>query len=182
MTAQITPVGPTPTIDVTFVGALLWAPNAEAARVLELVRDDDIESVALATVLAAMRRLVAADKPHGPQLVLDELRQVGALRNHNGVADQLQVATTSGAHPQAAWHYAGAVVAGALRRRVESYGVVLTTAARESAENHLASHVEAATRVIGDCIERLNQLRGESSAAACSTIRRFTPPTEMAMV
>ncbi|MHA0287029.1 hypothetical protein ACXYX3_11315 [Mycobacterium sp. C3-094] len=160
--SQIPPVGPHVNADALFVGALLWSAPADAAAVLALVHDDDVESVALAEVLGAIRRLNGARKPHGPALVLDELERTGRLRAHNGVAGQLQAATTSGADAAAAWAYAGAVVARSLRRRIESAGIALQSAAREAAEPELSSHVSLLTRVLGDCATRLEQLRGVS--------------------
>lgn len=157
---QLPPVGPHVNADSLLVGALLWSAPADAAAVLALLRDDDIESVALGEVLAAIRRLNAARKPHGPQMVLDELGRTGRLRAHNGVSGQLQAATTSGADTSAAWHYAGAVVARSLRRRIESAGVALQSAAREASEAELSSHVSVLARVVGDCAQRLEQLRG----------------------
>ena len=91
---QLPPVGPHVNVDSLLVGALLWSAPADAAAVLALLRDDDIESVALGEVLAAITRLNAARKPHGPQMVLDELGRTGRLRAHNGVSGQLQAATT----------------------------------------------------------------------------------------
>ena len=157
---QIPPVGPHVNVDSLLVGALLWTSTATASAVLALVRDDDVESNALAEVLGALRRLNGAGKPHGPQMVLDELERTGRVRAHNGVAGQLQAATTSGAEASAAWHYAGAVVARSLRRRIESAGVALQSAAREASEAELTSHVSVLARVVGDCAQRLQQLRG----------------------
>ncbi|MGA5466576.1 hypothetical protein [Mycobacterium sp. NPDC050041] len=156
---QVAPVGPHPGVDTLFVGALLWSTPADAAAVLALVHDDDVESSALAEVLAAVRRLHCARKPHGPQLVLAELQRAGRLRAHNGVAGQLQAATTSGADPHAARQYAGAVVAGSLRRRLESAGVALQAAAREAPENDLRSHTTILARMLSDCDQRLSLLR-----------------------
>lgn len=158
---QLCPVGTHPDADALLVGALLWSAPADAAAVLRLVRDDDIESSALAEVLAAVRNLSDACKPHSPQLVFDELRRTARLLSHNGVAGQLQAATTSGADSTAAWSYAGAVVAGALRRRVDSAGVALQTAAREAAEDEIGGHVAVWAQDIADCVQRLRQLRGE---------------------
>lgn len=160
MTSQIPPVGPHHPIDVLFVGAVLWAQPAEATTALRAVVDDDIESPILAEVLAAIRRLNAAGV-HGPQLVLDELRRRG--EPSYPVAQALREATTCGADPSAALYYAAAVVAGSLRRRVESFGVALTAAAREAREDELAPAVNHAVRIISDCAVRLRSLRGDES-------------------
>lgn len=159
---QTRPVGAVPAIDVLFVGALLYCPTPDVAAVLELVADDDIESIALATVLGAVRRLATAGKPCGPQLVLAELQRSGDLRHHNGVADALREAITSGADPNAAPSYADPVVSGAMRRRLDSAGAALQAAAREASEDELSSLVSILSRSLGDCGTRLARLRGES--------------------
>jgi hypothetical protein len=110
---QIPPVGPHPTTGVLLVGALLWSEPAEAAAVLELVTDDDLATPSLSLVLSAVRRLVTAGTPPGPQLVLDALRREGTLKHF--AAKDLEDATTSGAQPLALRSYAGAVVSEALR-------------------------------------------------------------------
>ncbi|MGE2690100.1 hypothetical protein [Mycolicibacterium pulveris] len=156
-------VGPPPNADVCLVGALLYGSTSAAAALLELVRDDDIESNALAAVLAAIRRLTAAGARCDPPLVLDELQRAGEIRNHNGVTDALQAAVTSGADPLAARHYGAAVVARSLRRRFDSAGAALQSAAREASEAELSSHAELLARVIGDTAARLETLRGHQT-------------------
>jgi replicative DNA helicase len=144
---------------VVFIGALLFSTPADAADVLHLVRDDDLADPAAAVVVAAVRTLVDAGKPAGPQLILDELRRTGTLREN--VAGVLREATTAGACSQAARHYAAAVVAEALRRRVESAGYALSTAADTAAEAELAPMVAGAAAAVADCAHRLEALRGE---------------------
>jgi replicative DNA helicase len=132
---QIRPVGDDHAgLDALLVGAMLWAEPAAVAEVLELVHDDDIESPALAESLAAVRQLNRGRQQHGPQMVLSELRRTARLRSHDGVAGALQAATTSGADPLAIRQYAAAVVAGSMRRRLDSAGVALQAAASEAAE------------------------------------------------
>jgi replicative DNA helicase len=129
---------------------------------LAFVHDDDFESTVLSTVVAAIRRLVLAEKPIGPQMVMDELRRMGELTRE--VAVQLQAATTSGADSGVPVpHYAAAVVADSLRRRVESAGVALTAAADGMAEADLAPLVHRAAVSVRDCANRLATLRGEQS-------------------
>lgn len=154
------PIGPHPDVDVLFVGALLWSRAADATTVLALVVAEDIESPALAVVLGAVRTLAYADKPIGPQVVLDELRRAGKLRGR--VADQLKGATTSGADSAAARYYGAAVVSGSLRRRVESAGEALQAMAAAAPECDLAPMVERAATAITDCDRRLTALRGET--------------------
>lgn len=157
---QIPPVGPHPTTGVLLLGALLWSQPAEAAAVLELVTYDDMPTASLSLVLSAVRRLVTAGTPSGPQLVLDALRREGTLKNF--ALKDLQDAATSGAQPLALREYAAAVVSESLRRRIDSAGVALTTAAADAAEAALAPLVSRATVACLDCAGRLAVLRGES--------------------
>jgi replicative DNA helicase len=158
--AQIPPVGEHPTTGVLLLGSLLWSEPAVAAEVLELVADDDMATPSLSAVLAAVRRLVTAGTPPGPQLVADILRREGTLKHF--AAKDLQDATTSGAQPLALRSYAAAVVSESLRRKINSSGVALTTAAPDAAEADLAPLVSRATVACLDCAGRLDQLRGES--------------------
>jgi replicative DNA helicase len=157
--AQVPPVGSHPDVAVLLVGALLWATLRRAADVFGLVDDDDLADPALACVFNAMRNLAAAGRALGPQLVLGELRRTAALRGH--VPDRLREATTSGALPEAALEYAAAVVAEALRRRIESAGAALSAAAMTAAEDDLAPLVAQAAASVSDCAQRLAVLRGE---------------------
>lgn len=157
---QIAPVGPHPDVAVLFVCALRWSSPGEASAVLALVHDDDVERPSDATILAAIRSLDDAGKPCGPQLVFDELQRAGLM--NQPVADQLRAAITSGADALAARHYAAAVLADSLRRRVASAGDALTSAARDGAEVDLALLAVRAAQTIADCAGRLALLRGES--------------------
>jgi replicative DNA helicase len=141
------------------VGSLLWSSSADAADVLDHMRDDDLADPALAAVLAALRRLVDAGRSHGPQLVLDELRRSGTVST--SVAEQLKAATISGADPFAARHYAAATVADSLRRRVESVGAALVSAAEDAAEADLSPLIAQGAASVADCAHRLKLLRGE---------------------
>jgi replicative DNA helicase len=160
MSTQVAPIGPHPGVGVLFIGSLLWSEPAQAAAVLELVADDDMATPSLSLVLSAVRRLVMAGTPPGPQLVLDSLRREGTLKNF--ALKDLQDAATSGAQPLALREYAAAVVSDALRRRIDSAGVALTTAAADAAEATLAPLVSKATVACLGCAGRLDQLRGDS--------------------
>ena len=157
--AAVPAVGPLPTADQVFVGALLYGATSEVRAVLRLVRDDDLESPAMGAVVAAIRRLAAASKPCAPQMVLDELRRVGQAKGH--VLEQFRSSLTTGAVPEAARDYAAAVVAGSLRRRIAGAGDVLVVSAHEVAEANLAPLMERANDAIQDCAARLRQLRGD---------------------
>jgi hypothetical protein len=156
---QISPVGTHPSAGVLFLGALLWAAPADAADVLAVVRDDDMATPSQEAVLAAVRGLVAAGTPPGPQLVLAALRRAGTLKHF--AARDLQDATTSGAQPMALREYAAAVVSVALRRRIESAGSALIEAADVAVEDDLTPLVVGALTACLTCAGRLAKLRGE---------------------
>jgi acyl-coenzyme A thioesterase PaaI-like protein len=155
----IRPIGATPDAETVFVGTLIWSSPADAAAVLELVADDDLEQPALSVIVAAIRRLAGAGRPCDAQLVYDELTRAGRI--HGGISAALLDATASGAVPEAAVFYAAAVVARSLRRRVGSAGHALSAAAHEATEANLAPIVARATVSVLDCAARLAELRGE---------------------
>ncbi|WP_373234895.1 hypothetical protein [Mycobacterium marinum] len=156
--AQIRPVGPEPGIAEMLTGALMYSSSTEAAAVLALVHDDDVDPP-LTVVLAKIRSLVDRGVVPAPQLVLDELKRTGELTRQ--VAKTLATATTTGACASAARHYAAATVAESLRRRVESAGAALTSAANTAPEADLAPLVEQAAATIAGCAWRLDSLRGD---------------------
>lgn len=156
--AAVPPVGPLSGAELALVGALLWAAPADYDGALALVRPDDFESCAVATVFDTIRRLAESGRAHSPELVLDELRRVGRLTPE--LARVLASAATCGASPGACRQLAAAVVAGAWRRRVESAGRALADAADTSAEPALVALVERAVAAIRATAARLEKLRG----------------------
>ena len=62
LTEQIDPVGPMPDVAQLLVGAFAWKADPD---VLTLVADDDLADPHLATVLAAIRSMVSADRAVG---------------------------------------------------------------------------------------------------------------------
>lgn len=159
MTAQISPVGPTPLLGELFVGALLYGTVAEVRDVLRFVEDTDVDEPA-STVLAAVRALALRGTPPSPQLVKDDLQRRGKLTRSVGV--WLASATTSGACTSTARNYAAAVVADSFRNRVESFGNALTSMSASASEVDVAALVERASGSIRGIAARLNELRGEA--------------------
>ena len=154
---QIPPVGPHPDLAELLVGALMFSSPAEATAVLTFVVDDDVPWP-LQPILTGVRYLAGRGAPPSPQLVASELRRSGKLDRQIGVA--LAAATTAGASGSAARHYAAATVSESLRRRVESAGAALQTAADSAAEADLAPLAAQAAAQVRDCAERLAALRG----------------------
>ena len=156
MTTQIHAVGPVPDVGELFVAALMYSTAAEVNSVLKPVHDDDVDTP-LSELLGIVRSLAAQGVPPSPQLVADELKRRGALNRRLGTA--LAAVATTGACSTAARHYAAAVVHQALRRKVESYGAALVSAADNGTEESLRSIVEQATAAILETADRLAQLR-----------------------
>ncbi len=157
--AQLPPIGPLPNAELLLLGALLWPrPGADPSAVLALLADDDLADPALAHLLGVVRSMVETGQPVGPALVLDELERQGGPSKP--VGDLLLAATTSGAIPEVLREYGCAVVAAALRRRMESAGAALTAAADSMAEADLAPLAQRAVAAVTGCAARLEQLRG----------------------
>ncbi len=156
---QIQPVGPHPSVDVLFIGSLLWAPISIAVSVLGLVDDDDVEHPADTGILAAIRTLALANKPTGPQLVFDELKRTGAATAL--VLDHLRAAVTSGAEALAVDAYAAAVVASRFRRLVSNVGNAMMMLADLAPEADIVQVVTSGAARITETSERLAVLRGE---------------------
>ncbi|MGH3968893.1 MAG: DnaB-like helicase N-terminal domain-containing protein [Mycobacterium sp.] len=153
-------IGQVPDAETVFVGCLLWSAPDAAAAVLELVVDDDLASPALAEVVGTVRQLAQAGRPCDAQAAMDQLGRHGAVRRETALA--VMTATTAGAVPQAARFYGAAVVAKALRRKVESFGHALTEASRNAAEGELSPLAAQAAANIAGCAHRLSVLRGEA--------------------
>jgi hypothetical protein len=158
---QIPAVGPLPDVGVLLVNSLLWCRPDDADEVLRLVRDDDVASPHLGAILAAIRELLSAGQQISPQLVLDRLIQAGV---HRPVHAALIQAATAGGCPEAVRDYAAAVVAQSLRRRVESGGVAMWSAADDLSEAELPVLVGNIAATISAIAVRLATLRGEVTA------------------
>ena len=165
MTRPLPPIGPAPTLEVLCVGALLWAATDDVRPVLALVLADDLDDPHLRPILEAIRRLVAAGRPHDGVAVGDELQRCGALAGEAGrlTARRLADAITSGAgaNTLAVRSYATAVVADAYRRRYETVGKALAEAATDLAEADLLPLLRGIGTDAVRHAARLAALRGE---------------------
>jgi replicative DNA helicase len=160
MTLQ--PIGAHPDIATVFLGGCMWGNRFEVKLVLQHVLAEDFASPMLGTVVDAVRSLINADKPIGPQMVLDELRRTATFTPV--IAKHLQDAATSGADTDLPLrHYGAALLQDSLRRRIESAGAALIIAATSAPEDALAQIVTNATTSIHDCLTRLYHLRGDAS-------------------
>lgn len=153
-TLTVPPVGPLPSVDDLLVCSLLYGDQLD---VLAIVHEDDLASPHAGAVLAAIRALTDRGTTVCPQMVLSELMRVGASRP---AIDALRIATTAGAASCAARDLAGAVVAAAFRRKVESSGHAMKSAAERMAEADLGALVSHVANDCGDTAARLARLRG----------------------
>lgn len=106
--------------------------------------------------LATVREMLAAGTLVSPQLVLDRLNQAGV---HRPVHAALIAAATAGGYPEAVRDYAAAVVAGSLRRRVESDGTAMVEAAQVCSEADLPVLVANIAATVSAIAARLATLR-----------------------
>ena len=155
---QIPAVGTVVDVDVLLVDSLLWGHPDDADEVLRLVHDDDVRSPHLAAILTAIREMLDAGTPVSPQLVLDRISRAGVQRP---VHQALIRAATAGACPEAVREYAAAVVAATLRRRVESGGHAMCSAADDLSEAELPMLVAEIAVNISGIAARLAALRQE---------------------
>ncbi|MDV6291496.1 hypothetical protein [Rhodococcus aetherivorans] len=164
MTTPIRSVGPEPTPEMLCIGSLLWAAPDDVRPVLPLMGADDLDDPHLHPILDAIRRLVAAGRPHDGVAVGDELQRCGALAGEAGrlTARRLADAITSGAggNTLAVRSYATAVVADAYRRRYETAGKALTEAATDLAEADLLPLLRGIGTDAVRHADRLAALRG----------------------
>ena len=167
MTGPIRPVGPEPSLEVLCVGALLWAAPDVVRPVLPLVGADDLDDPHLHPIFEAIRRLVAAGRPHNRVAVGDELQRCGALAGEAGRLTARRLADTitsgAGANTLTVRSYATAVVADAYRRRYETAGKALAEAATELAEADLLPLLRGIGTDAVRHADRLAALRGEAA-------------------
>jgi replicative DNA helicase len=160
-TRQVPPAtGRPPDAETLLLGGLLGALAVDAAEVLALIENTDMQSPANAVVLDVIRTAVVLDADvFGPAVVWDRLTRNGSRRE---VRKAMLDASTSGAAstPGALAYYASMIVAAAYRRQMESIGLALVTASSDAPEVSLSGLVDAAVAKLRATEERLRQLRG----------------------
>lgn len=149
-----------PESEIMFLGAALVASPRERDEPLALVADTDVASPHTAAVLGALRELCCVRREADAVTVSAELVRRGApLAQHTALLN----AVTVGACAAACREYAVAVVAGALRRHLDSTGRALQELAATGAEDELIAVMESSYRAARSVRQRLARLRGDES-------------------
>jgi len=99
---------------------LLWAPADAAQQVVAVLTAEDFPRPIYGELFETIAAHVRAGTLHDPASIAAHLAQTGKAAGHHGtlLSRALSEATTAGAGPEAAGHYARAVVAAAYRRGV----------------------------------------------------------------
>ena len=157
-------------IEALALGALLWAPAAEARRVTGVLTGADFARPMYAELYEAITAQVDADVPHDPASTAAYLTQVGKAAGHRGALlhRALTQATLSGAAAEFAGHYARAVIGAAYRRSYYAAAASLAQAAAELPEHELFEHLVSIGRAQRAASQRLSAVRLGSAETSLS--------------
>jgi replicative DNA helicase len=111
--------------------------------VVAVLTVEDFNRPIYGELFAVIAAHVRGGTPHDPAAVAAHLTQTGKAAGHHGtqLSRALSDATTAGAGPQAAGHYARAVAAAAYRRGFYAAGAAITQAATEAPQDQLFDHL-----------------------------------------
>jgi replicative DNA helicase len=139
--------------------ALLWAPAAAARQVVVVLTAADFQRSIYGELFETIAAHVRAGTLHDPASIAAHLTQTGRAAGHHGtrLSRALSDATTAGAGPEAAGHYARAVVAAAYRRGFYAAGAAITQAAAELPQDQLFDHLVSIGRERRTATERLDR-------------------------
>ncbi|MFC9549839.1 DnaB-like helicase N-terminal domain-containing protein [Rhodococcus sp. NPDC056960] len=155
----------TTTLDIGHrtIGALMSAPAAEVAKILEYIADTDLDDPYLRELLETIRTLALEGKGTDGALVGAELHRTGKFADvgHERLIKRLIDTITAGANPFALRQYAAALVAESYRLSFALLGETLTEFSRSQPEAALLPYlVDAGTRLRAHS-NRLAALRGD---------------------
>ncbi|MGW0455940.1 DnaB-like helicase N-terminal domain-containing protein [Gordonia sputi] len=148
-----------------FLSALLWSSPGDRSvtATLALVVVEDFYLPAHAQLYSTISTLITAEprRDHTPAGVLAELQRHTGLTGHHGqiLATTLRAATTTGALPAQAPHYAAMVVADAYRRAFRAAGDGIAHAATALPEDDLWEYMCQHGRALRTHRARLAALR-----------------------
>jgi len=138
---------------------LLWAPAEAARQVVGVLTAADFHRPIYGELFETIAAHVRAGTLHDPASIAAHLTQTGKAAGHHGtqLSRALSNATTAGAGPEAAGHYARAVVAAAYRRGFYAAGAAITQAAAEFPQDQLFEHLLSIGRERRTATERLDR-------------------------
>ncbi|WP_163722597.1 hypothetical protein [Mycolicibacterium psychrotolerans] len=128
---------------------------------MRLVVDDDLDPPA-DRIVATIRQMGTDGRAVSPATVSDQLMRRPANGPTTAVLAALRDATTRRVCPEAARDLGAAVVARSLRRRIESAGHAMQSAAYAENETDLVPMVAHIAASVAECGHRLALLRGEA--------------------
>ena len=148
-------------VEARALGALLWAPAAEARRVTAVLTGADFARPMYAELYEAIAAQVGAGAPHDPASTAAYLAQGGKTAGHRGALlhQALTQATLSGAAAEFAGHYARAVIGAAYRRSYYAAAASLVQAAADLPEHDLFAHLLSIGRAQRSASQRLSAVR-----------------------
>jgi len=149
-----------PEPEIMFLGAALWASPRERDEPLALVDDSDLGNPHTAAVLGVLREMCCSRRDTDAMMVSAELVRRGAPPPQHAA---LLNAVTVGACGAACLEYGAMVVAGALRRHLDSAGRALQELAATGGEDDLIAVMENSYRAARSIRQRLARLRGDES-------------------
>jgi len=139
--------------------ALLWTNTETAQQVVVVLTAADFHRPIYGELFEMIAAHVRAGILHDPASIAAHLTQTGRAAGHHGtrLSRALSDATTAGAGPEAAGHYARAVVAAAYRRGFYAAGAAITQAAAELPQDQLFDHLVSIGRERRTATERLDR-------------------------
>lgn len=141
--------------------ALLWAPRPAAAAVTRLLTGTDFHDPTHGDLFTVIATHVDSGRPHDPASIAATLTDTGQAAGHHGaqLTRALTRATSAGATPEAAGHYALAVATAGYRRGFHAAATALTQASEQLPTDDLFDHLLALGRERRTATTRLHQLR-----------------------
>ncbi len=157
--------------------ALLWSPADIAETVSALLSAGDFTRVAYGELFEAIATQVRSGAPHDPASIASALTQGGKTAGHHGeqLVRALTQATMAGGPPEAAGHYAIAVVSAAYRRGFHTAAASMTEAAERLPQDALFEHLVTIGRAQRTATQRLSRISAALGQAPAGRERRDPP-------
>lgn len=146
--------------EALFLCALLWSVAPAARTITTALAGSDFDRPIYGELFDIIAEQVRAGTPHDPASIAAALTQAGRTAGHHGeqLARALTQATMAGSPPEAAGHYAVAVISAAYRRGFHAAAASLTAAAAQLPQDQLFDHLLQTGRAQRAATERLHTL------------------------